>query len=94
MRFRVRLEASAIAIFYLSATAAWVYGTFKLIMWSYGGRDAFQFIVLHRPMTERWFDANPKTFIGRSTPLSDVPEYLETAGHGDPASQHPHHKNY
>lgn len=71
-----------------------VVASYRLLMWSFGGREGFRFIVMQLPLEEEWHRANPRAVLGLDTPLSNVPKFLETPGHGEVGKDHPHQRNY
>ena len=98
MKLRAKVE---LAIFFgvlpLIGIAGFIGGSFKTLVWSYGGTDCFRYALVREPMQEEWYKVNPNTLIGRATPLADVPKYLDTPGHGEgvpTGAEHPHARNY
>ncbi|KAG5495233.1 hypothetical protein JKF63_02288 [Porcisia hertigi] len=91
-----RCEIYAICMLWPIATVAGLVGTYRLFIWSYGGRDCFRYVAIQEPFKEEWYQANPKSALGMDTPLSHVPKYLETPGYAveDGADEHPHHRNF
>lgn len=79
---------------YPIATAALLVGSYKVFIWSFGGKECFRYAVIREPQDQEWIKANPRNVLGRSSPLSEVPSYLETPGHGNEGEDHSHHRNY
>ncbi|CUG04221.1 transmembrane protein, putative [Bodo saltans] len=93
-RIAAKMELYGICLLWPIAAVGVVVGSYKLFMWSYGGKECFRFIVIQEPFKEQWYQANPKAVLGRETPLANVPKFLETPGHDDGNVQHNHHNNY
>ncbi|KAG8347405.1 hypothetical protein ERJ75_000325800 [Trypanosoma vivax] len=92
-----RFEVYAICLVWPAVGLGALVGTYRMFMWSYGGRDCFRYVAIQVPFKEQWYQANPKSVLGIDTPLAHVPKYLETPGHsyGDEEGQeHFHHRNY
>ncbi|PWV22282.1 hypothetical protein C3747_1g2021c [Trypanosoma cruzi] len=89
-----RFEVYAICMIWPIATIVGLVSTYKVFMWSYGGRDCFRYVAIQEPFKEQWYQANPKTAIGLDTPLAHVPKYLSTPGHSTGGEEHLHHRNY
>lgn len=93
-RLTAKLELYGICLLWPIVSIGTVVGSYKLFLWSYGGKECFRFIVIQEPFKEQWYQANPKAVLGYDTPLANVPKFLETPGHDDGAVQHNHHNNY
>ncbi|RHW67594.1 uncharacterized protein TEOVI_000459700 [Trypanosoma equiperdum] len=78
-RWMRRFEIYAVCMIWPISTIVGIVGTYKLFMWSYGGRDCFRYVVIEEPMKGQWFQANPKSALGMDTPLANVPKFLETS---------------
>lgn len=89
-----KFELYAICMVWPVSAVTLLVGSYKLFMWSYGGKECFRYIVIQEPFKEQWYQANPKSVLGRETPLANVPQFLETPGHGSVGETHAHHNNY
>ncbi|EPY30173.1 hypothetical protein STCU_04199 [Strigomonas culicis] len=90
-----RCEVYAICMVWPIATVVGLVGTYRIFIWSYGGRDCFRYVAIQEPFKEEWYQANPKSALGIDTPLANVPKYLDTPGYGPKdGSEHPHHNNF
>lgn len=93
-RLRRKFELYAVCAVWPVAAVATVVGSYKLFIWSYGGKECFRYVVIQEPFKEEWYQANPKAVLGRETPLANVPKFLDTPGHGNINEDHPHHRNF
>lgn len=89
-RFELYVLLAAMPAIGVAAT----YATFKAFIWSFGGRECFRYAVIKEPQEKDWVRANPRDVLGRDAPLSRVPDYLETPGHGEVGAAHDHHNNF
>ena len=96
MKIFQKLELYAVWAIYPTVAAMTMVGGYKLFIWSFGGKDCFRYTVIRQPQDNDWVKTNPKLALGRTTPLSNVPEYLETPGHKSTSdgAGHEHHNNY
>lgn len=94
MKFTKKLELYAVWAIYPAVAAATMVGGYKIFIWSFGGKECFRYTVIRQPQDNDWVKTNPKLALGRTTPLSSVPEYLETPGHNTGGGEHDHHNNY
>eukprot|EP00759_Apiculatamorpha_spiralis_P057050 PhF_6_TR8384/c0_g1_i1/m.13126 len=99
MRLRHRAEMWLICSVWPIMGIAMAWGGWRLMMWSYGGREEFRRQVMIEPTNKEWFMVNPKKVFFREAPLSNVPSELpeELAAlspvDGKPVSfkhEHPH----
>lgn len=74
-------------------TIGGVVGGWKLLMWSYGGRESFRQLIMKDPYEEQWYLGNPRSIFYREAPLGSVPTHLVEKPAGDPDG-HKHHNNY
>ena len=93
-RIRKFVEVGLLASFWPCLGVSLTYFGYKVMMWSYGGREVFRFAVIQQPLEQNWMNVTPKVLLQREAPLSEVPKRLETYGHGDAGEEHPHSKNY
>ena len=79
------------------ALVSCVYGGWRLMLWSYGGRDMFRRMVITDPLDEEWHLANPRQIFFRDAPLAHLPDYLQDYQKSlqpKDSPQHQHHSNY
>jgi hypothetical protein len=74
-----------------------MYGGWKLLLWSYGGRDNFRRAVITDPLDEQWHLANPRQIFFRDAPLAHLPDYVQDYQKGfevKDSPPHDHHQNF
>jgi hypothetical protein len=89
-----RLQAYSFCLIWPISAIVVSIGTYRAMIWSFGGHEAFRYFVLKEPLAKEWHTSNINAMLGRETPLSDVPKYLSTPGHGQIGVEHPHQRNY
>ena len=67
-----------------------IYGLWRLLLWSYGGREEFRRQIIREPLEGEWFLSNPKHVFFREAPLANVPEKIDP----ESVTTHTHHKNF
>jgi len=60
------------------------------IVWSYGGQDEFDRLVLQEPLDNEWVKADPTIALGRKAPLSAVPDQITAMPAGDKTATRTH----
>eukprot|EP00760_Papus_ankaliazontas_P024442 PhM_4_TR2312/c0_g1_i2/m.45947 len=75
-RLRRHVEIWALCMVWPITGVAAVYGGYRALMWSYGGRDEFRRQILLDPNEKEWFMVNPRKVFFRDAPLSNVPTQM------------------
>lgn len=77
---------------------ATVYAGWRMMLWSYGGRQMFRQAVITDPLDEDWHLANPRQVFFRDAPLAHLPDYLKEYQESlEPPKDwkpHNHHENF
>ena len=84
-----------------------IWALWKILLWSYGGREEFRRQVLVEPYEKEWFMVNPKEVFYRRAPLSNIPQQIpkeidalcempqgQAMPQTWPSGEHPHTKNW
>jgi len=95
-RFRAFAEMWLVLSVWPILTLGAIYGTWKSMLWAYGGPKEFYMVNIEEPMEEKWYQTNPKKFFLRDAPLSGIPKEKPDTLVSDLTAQkeHPHQRNW
>jgi hypothetical protein len=92
-KWRVYMEIYAFASIWPIMGVGAMWGCWRALLWSYGGREGFRRAVIQEPHEDEWFQANPRQIMYRDSPLANVPHHIVDKPDGH-AMAHNHHENY